>query len=93
MTAAALIGTVRIFFSVFSMILIVRMLLGFFPLEEDHPLNRWMILLTEPYLAPLRAFLEKHFSVAGFLDFSYLAAILLANLVETALIVLIQVLL
>lgn len=93
MTAAALIGAVRIFFSVFTMILVVRMLLVFFPLEEDHPLYRWVMILTEPYLSPVRKFLEQHFSLPGFLDWSFLAVILLADLIEAVLITLIRVLL
>ena len=93
MMEETLIGAVRIFFSVFSMILVVRMLLIFLPFEEDHPLSRWIIILTEPYLSPLRTFLEKHFSLSGLFDLSFVAAVLIANLVEAVLIVLIRVLL
>ena len=93
MISEALVGAVRIFFSAFNMLLLIRVLFSFFPLDEGHPLSKWLMILTEPILHPVRTFLNERLSLPGFFDWSYLAVLLLADLCEAILITLIRILL
>ncbi|MBE7041909.1 MAG: hypothetical protein E7399_00235 [Ruminococcaceae bacterium] len=75
------------------MLLLMRVLFRFFSMDEDHPLGKWLIILTEPILYPVRIFLEKRFSLPGFFDWSYLVVMIAADFCETILIMLIRIVL
>ncbi len=93
MISAILISIIRIIISLFNLLLIGRILLSFRPLDEGHPLYRWIMTVTEPVLSPVRKFLEERFSLPGIFDWSFLVVILLADLCESVLILLIRILL
>ncbi len=76
--AALLIRLVNLVFTLYSLIIIARSFLSWFRIDPYHPVARFLILSTEPVLAPLR----RYISPVGGLDFTPLVALLILWLVE-----------
>ncbi|MDD4781509.1 MAG: YggT family protein [Tissierellia bacterium] len=62
-------------------LILVRVLLSFFPTLRNSKLAYFIYVLTEPILGPCRALLERLGLGMGMLDFSPILAYLLLNLI------------
>ena len=63
---------VGLLISVLNILILIRVLLSWFPVDASNPLVRMLFDLTEPVLAPFRRVLPR----IGMLDLSPLAAML-----------------
>lgn len=61
------------FLAFYGLLLLVRALLSWFPVQQDNPLVRFLYGVTDPIVEPIRKVLPQ----AGPLDFSLLVAMLL----------------
>lgn len=78
--------TVRIFLGALEIAMFARAILSWFPIDEDNPLLGFLDSVTEPFIAPVRALLERFdlfqdfpLDIAFFITFiiiSILAAVL-----------------
>jgi YggT family protein len=73
-----IIGIVQTFFTLYSFILLARVLIGWFQVDPYNPLVQALYTLTEPLLAPIRRILPP----SGPLDFSPIVAFILLRVVE-----------
>ena len=78
-------SAVSLVVQVYSFILLVRVLLGWFGFDPYHPLSQFIFRLTEPVLDPIRRILPP----TGAIDFSPLAAMILLMLVGQLIVALI----
>jgi len=59
----------------YNFLILARVLLSYFPnVDYENPLVRFLYEVTEPVLAPIRAFLRQQFPQSGMMDFSPIAA-------------------
>ncbi len=82
----AIVSLVDFAFSLYSFILLARVLTSWFQVDPYNPLVRVLYQLTEPLLAPIRRALPQ----TGMMDFSPIAGfiiILIAQRIVTALLV------
>lgn len=83
---ALLAGTVRALFFFVEICFLVRAVLSWFPLREDHPVILFVAMVTEPIVAPVRALLDRLGWFQNLpIDVSFFFAYLLLILVETLL--------
>ncbi|ADG06541.1 YggT family protein [Kyrpidia tusciae] len=73
---------VGILLQVYWYLLIARAFLSFFPDVWDTSLGRWLVRLTEPYLAPFRRFIPSLPLGAISLDLSYIVALVVYYFLE-----------
>ncbi len=52
------VNLVLIIISILELLILVRAITSWFPLDDDSPLLNFLYLATEPILAPIRALLE-----------------------------------
>ena len=75
-------GTVRLLLSFVEICMLVRAVCSWFPIDDDNPILRFTTMVTEPVIAPVRAFLDR---MGWFrnspIDFSFMIAYLLLVLV------------
>ena len=63
-------------------LILVRVLLSFFPTLHYSKITNFIYQMTEPILAPCRAILDRLGLGMGMMDFSPILAILLLNLLQ-----------
>jgi YggT family protein len=80
--AYAFVQIVQIVFSIFNLLILARILMGWFNLDPYHPIAQFLYKTTEPFLAPVRRLLPQ----TGMLDFSPIIVIILAQVLQTILI-------
>lgn len=68
--------------SIIDKLILVRVLLSFFPTLQSSKIAYFIYQMTEPILAPCRAILDKLGLGMGMIDFSPILAILLLNLLQ-----------
>ena len=79
-------GTVRALFFFVEICFLIRAVLSWFPMREDHPILLFVVMVTEPIIAPVRALLDKLGWFRNLpIDISFLVAYLLLMLVENLL--------
>jgi YggT family protein len=71
------------FLRLLDSLILVRVLLSFFPTLRDSRIAYFIYQLTEPIMAPCRAVLDKFGLDRGMFDFSPLLAYLVINLVQS----------
>ena len=69
-------------FRIIDSLILVRVLLSFFPTLQYSKITYFIYQMTEPILAPCRAILDKLGLGVGMLDFSPILAIVLLNLLQ-----------
>jgi YggT family protein len=86
MFAALLVGTARALIVVLELCMLVRAVLSWFPIRENNPILLFVIAVTEPIVAPIRALFDKMGWFRSLpIDISFLVAYLLLTLVGTLL--------
>ncbi len=68
-----IINAINLLLTLYSLIMLLRVLISFFPIDRDNPLVRLLVTLTEPVLEPIRSILPA----TGPFDFSPMVAMLL----------------
>lgn len=63
-------------------LILVRVLLSFFPTLQSSKISYFIYQMTEPIMAPCRAILDKLGLGMGMMDFSPILAFLLINLLQ-----------
>jgi len=63
-------------------LILVRVLLSFFPTLQSSKIGYFIYQMTEPIMAPCRAILDKLGLGMGMMDFSPILAFLLINLLQ-----------
>lgn len=63
-------------------LILVRVLLSFFPTLQSSKISYFIYQMTEPILAPCRAILDRLGLGMGMIDFSPILAFLLLNLMQ-----------
>ncbi|OUM96554.1 MAG: hypothetical protein BAA04_00765 [Firmicutes bacterium ZCTH02-B6] len=74
----ALIRLVNTLFEVYSWLLIIRILLTWFPVDPYNPAVRFIARVTDPFLRPFRGILPP----IGMVDLSPILAFIVLNLVR-----------
>ena len=75
-----LLGIIATFLQVLSLLILVRVLLSWFPVDHRNPIVRILFDITEPILAPFRRVLPN----IGMMDLSPLAAMLVLQFISNA---------
>jgi YggT family protein len=79
-------GTVSAFLSAVQLCMLIRAVLSWFPIQRDHPILRFVCMVTEPLVAPIRALFDRMGWFRNFpIDLSFLVAFLLLSFVSGAL--------
>lgn len=74
--ASTLIAIINLCAQAFTLLIIARAVISFFPMDRSQPVIKLIYDLTEPFLEPIRRILPQ----TGMIDFSPLVAILLVDL-------------
>lgn len=64
-------------------LILIRVLLSFFPTLQSSKISYFIYQMTEPILAPCRAILDRLGLGMGMIDFSPILAFLLLNLMQS----------
>ena len=82
--AISLLGnTVVALLSAVELCMLIRAVLSWFPIQEDNPILRLVVMVTEPLIAPIRALFDRMGWFRGFpLDVSFFVAFLLLSAVN-----------
>ena len=67
---------------IIDLLILIRVLLSFFPTLQSHKISYFIYQMTEPILAPCRAILDKLGLGMGMIDFSPILAFLLLRLIS-----------
>lgn len=79
-------GTVSALLSAVQLCMLIRAVLSWFPIQRDHPILRFVCMVTEPLVAPIRALFDRMGWFRNFpIDLSFLVAFLLLSFVSGAL--------
>ena len=79
-------GTVRALLFFVEICFLIRAVLSWFPIREDHPILLFVAMITEPIIAPVRALLDRLGWFRNLpIDISFLVAYLLLILIESLL--------
>ncbi|HHZ02836.1 MAG TPA: YggT family protein [Tissierellia bacterium] len=70
-------------FRIMDSLILVRVILSFFPTLHSSRISYFIYQMTEPILVPCRSILDRLGLGMGMLDFSPLLAIILLNLLQT----------
>ena len=75
-----------ILIEVLDIAMLIRAVLSWFPIQRDHPILRFVCMVTEPLVAPIRALFDRMGWFRNFpIDLSFLVAFLLLSFVSGAL--------
>jgi len=90
--AGLVINTIAFLLELYWYVLFARMLLSFFPDVTDSSLGRLLFRVTEPYLGAFRRFIPPLRLGRGYLDLSYIVALIAYWFVEKGVMFLLQLL-
>ena len=71
-----------VLFRIMDSLILVRVLLSFFPTLQSSRISYFIYQMTEPILAPCRAILDKLGLGMGMIDFSPILAFILLNILQ-----------
>ena len=72
--------------SLLELLLFIRAILSWFPVNRSGALNQFLEYTTEPVLTPIRSLLNRSSTLRNFpIDFSYIAAFLLIQILNSLL--------
>ena len=86
MSTYSLIQIITTLFQVYKLMLFVRIISSWFPINRSHQLYRLLYLSTEPVLGPFRDLFYKYGLMRAGFDFSPIAALFALNFIERFLI-------
>ena len=69
-------------FRIIDSLILIRVILSFFPTLQSSRISYFIYQMTEPVLAPCRAILDKLGLGMGMIDFSPLVALILLNILQ-----------
>lgn len=73
-------NTVMVLLSAVELCMLVRAVLSWFPVRDDNPILRFVEMVTEPLIAPIRALFDRMGWFRNFpLDMSFFVAFLLLS--------------
>ncbi|WP_326909296.1 YggT family protein [Sedimentibacter sp. MB31-C6] len=75
--------SLSILFRIIDSLILVRVLLSFFPTLQSSRIAYFIYQMTEPILAPCRAILDKLGLGMGMFDFSPILAFVLLNILQS----------
>ena len=80
------IGVAEAILFVLELAMLIRAILSWLPIRDDHPIVQFVAMLTEPIIAPIRAlFARMNWFQNIPIDISFLVAYLLLSAVSTVL--------
>jgi YggT family protein len=86
---ALLRGTVQALLAVVQLCFLVRAILSWFPVRDDNPILSFVCMVTEPFVAPIRALFDKMGWFRNFpLDMSFFVAFVLVSMLDSLLLLL-----
>ena len=86
MSTYSLIQIITTLFQVYKLMLFVRIISSWFPINRSHQIYRLLFLSTEPVLGPFRDLFYKYGLMRAGFDFSPIAALFALNFIERFLI-------
>ena len=76
-------NTAMALLSAVELCMLVRAVLSWFPIRDDNPILRFVCMVTEPVIAPIRALFDRLGLFRNFpLDMSFFAAFLLISAIS-----------
>ena len=79
-------NTVMVLLSAVELCMLIRAVFSWFPVRNDNPILRFVCMVTEPLIAPIRALFDRMGWFRNFpLDMSFLAAFLLISAASSVL--------
>ncbi|HNZ82999.1 MAG TPA: YggT family protein [Sedimentibacter sp.] len=69
-------------FRIIDSLILIRVILSFFPTLQSSRISYFIYQMTEPVLAPCRAILDRLGLGMGMIDFSPLVALILLNILQ-----------
>lgn len=80
---AIIANTVSVLLSFVQICMFLRAILSWFPIRDDNPILRFVCMVTEPVIAPIRALFDRMGWFRNFpIDISFLVAFLLLSFVS-----------
>ncbi len=70
-------------FRIIDSLILVRVLLSFFPTLQSSRISYFIYQMTEPIMAPCRAILDKLGLGMGMIDFSPILALVILNILQS----------
>lgn len=69
-----------------QLLMFVRALLSWFPIDEENPILQFVTAATEPFIIPVRALLERvEFIASSPIDISFFVTFILLSVLQTIL--------
>ena len=82
-------NTAMALLSAVELCMLVRAVLSWFPIRDDNPILRFVCMVTEPVIAPIRALFDRFGWFRDFpIDVSFFVSFLLVNTVGSVLLML-----
>lgn len=79
-------NTVLALLSAIELCMLVRAVLSWFPIRDDNPILRFVVMVTEPLIAPIRALFDRMEWFRNFpLDMSFFVTFLLLSAASSVL--------
>lgn len=79
-------NTVLVLLSAIELCMLVRAVLSWFPIRDDNPILRFVVMVTEPLIAPIRALFDRMGWFRNFpLDMSFFVTFLLLSAASSVL--------
>ena len=79
-------NTVLALLSAIEICMLVRAVLSWFPIRDDNPILRFVVMVTEPLIAPIRALFDRMGWFRNFpLDMSFFVTFLLLSAASSVL--------
>lgn len=79
-------GLASLLLGALQLLMFARALLSWFPVDEDSPILTFLHAATEPFILPVRMFLERfEFFASSPLDLSFFVTFLLISILQSVL--------
>lgn len=79
-------NTISTLLSAVLFLMLVRLILSLLPLADDNPLEEFVYNITEPFVLPVRAVIDKFDSLASLpIDIAFFIAFILLSLITEVL--------
>ena len=77
---------VSVFLSILQLLMLVRAVISWFPVDEESPAANFVYVMTEPIILPVRMVVERSETVRSMpIDISFFIALLLLSVVQLTL--------
>ena len=79
-------GVVSLFLTILQLLMFARAILSWLPLDEGNPILTFLHAVTEPFILPVRALLERiEFFASSPIDLSFFITFLLLSFLQSLL--------